>query len=340
MFLTEHYQRVTLLGGAGPFTEVPTVTFAQDHIEIFGRDHIYIREGNSALVRVLINAAPTQPLTIPITVQPDSTGLTADDYSGVPMSVTFAPGQREQSFTVAALLDQEIEGTEYFTLQFDTLPSGVAVGDENDISVSLSDNSAGGVLTVTGGQTPEVGQVLTAVPTGVVSDHGLTQAVYEYQWYRQIRSLYYDMQVVYVSHVIDGATDATYTPTLADAGIRLKVRVSFTDDAGNANTIDSATTAPVADNSDDVLLGNWTAAIGGRYDRAGSHGDISFGYEFGTGDHPSGYYLTSVNLMANNWSNTTSFSIWSAGTSEYGPIPDVSLISLVMPQRPVRGPSR
>ena len=39
------------------------MTFAQDIIDI--------REGNSELVRVLINAAPTQPLTIPITVQPD-----------------------------------------------------------------------------------------------------------------------------------------------------------------------------------------------------------------------------------------------------------------------------
>ena len=230
------------------------MTFAQDLIEI--------REGNSELVRVLINAAPAQKLTIPITVRPNATGLTADDYSGVPMSVTFAPGQREQSFTVAALVDGEIEGRENFWLQFDTLPSGVAAGDMDDTEVNIIDYIAGGVLTVTGGQVPEVGQVLTAVPTGVVSEHGLTQAVYEYQWYRRPRSSFYTTQLVYDSNVIDGATDATYTPTLADAGIRLQVRVSFTDDAGNHSRIESATTSPVADNSDEVLLSNWTAAIG------------------------------------------------------------------------------
>ena len=45
---------------------------------------------------------------------------------------------------------------------------------------------------------------------------------------------------------IGGATAATYTPVAADLGRTLKVRASFTDDAGNAEALTSAATAVVA----------------------------------------------------------------------------------------------
>ncbi len=279
------------------------------------------------MIRVLLNAEPMQPLTIPIVVQPND-GITTDDYSGVPMSVTFAQGQKEQSFTVAALLDQEIEGNdENFRLEFGDLPSGVAVGDVGSVRVWLNDEQAGGVVTVTGGQTPEVGQVLTAVTTGVVSEHGLTQAVYAYQWRRLLTAAFA------LHKDIDGATDATYTPTLADAGNRLYVVAHITDDAGNVSRIDSAATSPVADNSDDVLFSNWTVATD-HIVTVSTQWEDGWGFPFGTGDHPSGYFLSSVNIATTYWGDSrASISIWSARTLEHGEIvPDIPVILLVLPQ--------
>ena len=324
-----HLAILKTAGQVGPVTDGPTVTFAQDGIDIGeGNSEIIIREGNSEVVRVLLNAGPMQPLTIPISVR-SSAGITPHDYSGVPMSVTFAQDQKEQSFTVAALLDQEIEGNgENFHLEFGDLPSGVAVGDVGSMRVWLNDEQAGGVVTVTGGQTPEVGQVLTAVTTGVVSEHGLTQAVYEYQWTRQLAAAYI------VQKEIDGATDATYTPTLADAGSRLFVVVRFTDDDGNATRIASATTPPVADNSDDVLFSNWTVATDSQPPFS-TNWQWGQGLPFRTGDHPSGYFLSSVNFAVTSWfaASRPRISIWSARTLEHGGlIPDVPVISLVLPQ--------
>ena len=45
---------------------------------------------------------------------------------------------------------------------------------------------------------------------------------------------------------ISGATGSTYTLVAGDAGKAIKVRVSFTDDAGNAETLTSAATTAVA----------------------------------------------------------------------------------------------
>ena len=45
---------------------------------------------------------------------------------------------------------------------------------------------------------------------------------------------------------IAGATGSTYTLVAGDVGKSIKVRVSFTDDAGNAETLTSAATTAVA----------------------------------------------------------------------------------------------
>ena len=53
---------------------------------------------------------------------------------------------------------------------------------------------------------------------------------------------------------ISGATASTYTLVAADLGTTIKVRVSFTDDASNAETLTSAATAAVSA----VVPSNWT----------------------------------------------------------------------------------
>ena len=103
-------------------------------------------------------------------------------------------------------------------------------------TVSASTNTrATGAPTITG--TAQVGQTLTAGITAIMDDDGLTNVSYTYQWIRTAAG---------VDTNISSATASTYTLVAADLGTTVKVRVSFTDDASNAETLTSAATAAVS----------------------------------------------------------------------------------------------
>ena len=93
-----------------------------------------------------------------------------------------------------------------------------------------SNTAATGAPTISG--TAQVGEALTASTSGISDADGLDDARFGYQWIR-------------ASADIDGATGSTYTPVAADEGTRLTVRVSFTDDAGNEESLTSAATDAV-----------------------------------------------------------------------------------------------
>ena len=111
----------------------------------------------------------------------------------------------------------------------------VAEGDEIEPcseEVATPDNSpATGEPAITG--TVQVGETLTANTSGIADPDGLSNVQYEYQWLAD------DAEIA-------GATNATYTLVAEDEGKAIKVRVSFTDDAGNEETLTSAATAAVA----------------------------------------------------------------------------------------------
>ena len=83
-----------------------------------------------------------------------------------------------------------------------------------------------------------VGQTLTAGTTAIMDADGLTSPSYTYQWIR--------VATDNTETNISSATASTYTLVAADQGTTIKVRVSFTDDASNAETLTSAATAAVA----------------------------------------------------------------------------------------------
>ena len=100
-------------------------------------------------------------------------------------------------------------------------------------SVAAKANTpATGALTI--GGTVQVGETLTADTSGISDADGLTNVAYSYQWLSSRDS------------EIAGATSATYTLVDADGGKAIKVRVSFTDDSGNEETLTSAATGAVA----------------------------------------------------------------------------------------------
>ena len=93
-----------------------------------------------------------------------------------------------------------------------------------------TNSRATGAAAITG--TAKVGQTLTADTSGISDSDGMTTATFSYQWLADDAD-------------ISGATSSTYTLAAADAGKAIKVRVSFTDDAGNNETLTSAATVAV-----------------------------------------------------------------------------------------------
>ena len=94
---------------------------------------------------------------------------------------------------------------------------------------------ATGAPTISG--TAQVGETLTADTSGTADADGLTNVSYGYQWTRNDGSTDTD---------ITGAANSSYTLVDADGGETIKVKVSFTDDAGNDESLTSAATAVVA----------------------------------------------------------------------------------------------
>ena len=78
--------------------------------------------------------------------------------------------------------------------------------------------------------TPRAGETLTASTSGISDEDGLTGATYSYQWIRIEDG---------TDTEIPGATQSTYTVAADDEGRPIKVRVTFTDDAGNEETLTS-----------------------------------------------------------------------------------------------------
>ena len=76
------------------------------------------------------------------------------------------------------------------------------------------------------------GQTLTATTTGIQDEDGMTGAVFAYQWIRRDLATVTDTDIA-------GATGSTYTVTTEDEGKALMVRVTFTDDAGNEESLTS-----------------------------------------------------------------------------------------------------
>ena len=94
-----------------------------------------------------------------------------------------------------------------------------------------SNNPATGSPAITG--TAQVGETLTVDTSGIADEDGLENATFSYQWLMD-------------GTAISEATASTYRPVGADEGKAIKVRVSFTDDAGNDETLTSAATDAVA----------------------------------------------------------------------------------------------
>ena len=78
-----------------------------------------------------------------------------------------------------------------------------------------------------------MGQTLSADTTGIEDVDGLDDVVFQYQWLADDAD-------------IAGSSGSTYTVVSGDVGKAVRVRVAFTDDGGNEETLTSAPTVVTA----------------------------------------------------------------------------------------------
>ena len=227
-------------------------------------------ESNSAAaVVVSLDANPTHAITIPLTATPGG-GATAADYAA-PGSVTFTSGGAlSQTVTVTAVADDTAESGETVTIGFGTLPTWVEAGSRTSTTITLADAPAtntapGGGPQITG--TTEIGSTLTAEVNTITDADGLDNATFEYQWIANNGTSNAD---------IDGATTNTYTLVAADAGKTIKVRVTFTDDAGTRETLTSAATTTITSASLTASFANMPSEHGGPGEANRFTFDLSF----------------------------------------------------------------
>ena len=86
-------------------TDEAVVTITDDDVpsvEVsFEQSSYSVDEGDTVDVTVTLSEDPERTVTVPLT-KTDQDGASSADYSGVPASVEFAPGETEQTFTFTA----------------------------------------------------------------------------------------------------------------------------------------------------------------------------------------------------------------------------------------------
>ena len=222
-------------------------------------------EGGDALAFV-VTLAPAAESEVSVEYSTsDGSAIAGADYTATSGTLTFSVGETSKTVSVAIVDDDDEEETETVRLALST-PSGATLDDAQAVG-TITDNDSGnspatGKPTISG--TPQVGQQLTASSGDIADADGLDEASFDYQWIRGGAD-------------IGGATGSSYTPVQADVGERLKVRASFTDDDGNAESRTSEATGPVSAQPNSAATGrptiSGTAQVG--QELTASTGDIA-----------------------------------------------------------------
>ena len=191
--------------------------------------------------------------------------------------------------TYAPPADEYGTGYASFTFRVSDGMAQSAAAYTMTVDVTAVNDPASGAPAIAG--IAAVGQMLSVSTAGIADMDGMTKAAagdaghaYTYQWVRMDGG---------TETAISGAQSATYTPAVADQGKMVKVRVSFADDAGNAEgplaseaypkdgTVGSCATPDFA-SADRRSI--WTGALSVRpYVQASPPMTVGYGFYRGTG---------------------------------------------------------
>ena len=129
-------------------------------------------------------------------------------------------------------IDVDWEDGESIAVRIDTTsPSTDTETEESETEEPAANTPAAGLPTISG--TPQVDQALTADTSGISDAEGLTNVSYQYQWLTG-------------GSDITGATGSSHLLTASEQGQTVQVKVTFTDDADNQESLTSAETLAVA----------------------------------------------------------------------------------------------
>ena len=184
-----------------------------------------VDEGGTGTYTVVLNTEPAGN----VTVTPTSADTTIATVTG---ALTFTTTNWDTAQTVTVTGAQDTDDEDETVSVTHTVSGYTGVTTAPAVAVSVNDdetanNEASGVPVITVPNVYRVPAVLSVDLSGIDDDDGKTGLVSSatYQWVRVDGGTETD---------ISGATSSTYTLAAADVGKTIKVKVSFTDDANNA----------------------------------------------------------------------------------------------------------
>ncbi len=245
--------------GLGSYTlciEGPGSISAVDQPErriVVSAAHVDVSDGEPAQFRINLGSRPTGPVEVFMTklepasdsqyvVEPLMHSFTVDNWD-IPQVVTV---RRKSDY--APPLDDGFaihywgKGGGYhkafeFLEVYDRVPQWMTLRLTYDPEPALTDQVAEAQKQnspATGGPgiqgVARAGETLTATTSGIRDDDGLDNAVFAYQWVRSELG-------AESGTAIAGATGSSYGVTAEDEGRAITVRVTFTDDAGNEESV-------------------------------------------------------------------------------------------------------
>ena len=250
--------------------------------------------GGTAQATVVVNVtdvdeppeAPAEPTVTPVAGSTTSLSVTWTEPSNKGPAID-GYDLRYRVETTSGWTD----GPEGVSATTETL-TGLAVGTSYKVQVRAINAEGDGVWSVEGtgrtttttntpatgkpgiSGTAAVGQTLTATTSGISDADGKTKAevgdsgyAYTYQWILVDGNTEND---------ISGETSSTYTPSSSDVGKTIRVRVSFTDDAGNAESpFTSDQTATVIEVAAAGICGRTLAVRAAILNKISSVGDCA-----------------------------------------------------------------
>ncbi len=122
-------------GGATLGTASATITITDDDTArlAFADDVTVAEDAGEAVFTVELSPASAQKVTVNVLIgQGSDTAVVGVDYTVPSSSLTFDPGETEQEIRVSILDDEEVEGTETFTIILSN-PSNAELGDDTAV---------------------------------------------------------------------------------------------------------------------------------------------------------------------------------------------------------------
>ena len=231
-------------------TYTPSVTDVGNTIKVkvsFTDDHNNAEARTSLATTAVLATVPTQPLSLTVATGDEIQELDASWQAPSSDGGSAVTGYKVQWKESADSWDTEADVSESTVTGITHTITGLTGGVEYDVQVIATNVVGDGPASVEATGTPmgaptisgtaQVGQTLTADTSSIDDANGLANVAYSYQWISSDNGADTD---------IAGETDSTYTLVLADQGKTIKVKVTFTDDAENEETLTSVATVRVA----------------------------------------------------------------------------------------------